>query len=172
MISDSSQPPLVSPWTMHVTHFHPSRGFKKANVGSITSLFRDTEGCPRICLWGSGKKSERLWRKKALALLCQDLCFLNSFIPKPITSLLLKKKKKSPNKMCKSPYSVPTAPSLPVYFWPGPQTPWEVGRALLRGQWCRIQAGAEGGLRAQTQATPRGKRQGGLWRNHRMVESP
>lgn len=164
-------PPLESPRTMHMTNFHPSRGYKKPNVGSIASFFRDIGGCPRICLWGSGKKFERLWRKKALALFCQDLCFLNSSIPKPVTSPLLKKKN-NPNKMCKPPYSVPTAFSLPVYFSPGPQTPWEVGRALLRGQWCGVQGGAEGGLRAQTQASPRGKRQGGLWRNHRVAESP
>lgn len=150
-------PPLESPWTMHKTNFHPSRGYKKPNLGSIASFFRDTGVCPRICLWGSGKKFERLWRKKALALFCQDLCFLNSFIPKPVTSLLLKKKKPNPNKMCKPPYSVPTAFSLPVYFSPGPQTPWEVGRPLLRGQWCGVQGGAEGGLRAQTQASPRGR---------------
>lgn len=98
-----------------MTNFYLSGGYKKANVGSITSFFRDTEGCPMICLWRSGKKFERLWRKKALALFCQDLCFLNSFIPKPITSLLLKKKKKKTT-MYKPPYSVPTAPSLPVYF--------------------------------------------------------
>ena len=109
MISCSSQPPLESPWTMHMTNFYLSRGYKKANVGSIASFFRDTEGCPRICLWRSGKKFERLWRTKALALFCQDLCFLNSFIPKPITSLLLKKKK---NPQCISHHIL--CPQLPL----------------------------------------------------------
>ena len=104
-------PPLESPWTMHKTNFHPSRGYKKPNVGSVASFFRDTGVCPRICLRGSGKKFERLWRKKALALFCQDLCFLNSFIPKPVTSLLLKKKKPIQTK-CVSHHILCPQPSL------------------------------------------------------------
>ena len=137
MISRSSQPPLASPRTMHVTNFHPSRGYKKANVGSITSLFRDTEGCPRICLWGSGKKFERLWRKKALALLCQDLCFLNSFIPKPITSLLLKeKKKKTIQTKCVSHHIL--CPQLPLCLCISGLAP------RPRGKWGELFSGVSG----------------------------
>lgn len=57
-----------------------------------------------------------------------------------------------------------------MYFHPGPQTQWQVGRAVLRSPRCGSD-GAEGGPRAQTQAIPRGRRQLGLWRNHQSVES-
>lgn len=100
--------------------------------------------------------------EEALALFCRDLCFLSSFIPKPITSLLLKKK--TIKKKCKLPYpAAPTARSLcPWVFLDWPPDPVESGESSSRGSVVWDAEGAEDGLRAQTHATPRGKRQVGL----------